>query len=174
MNSFGKWIFLKTEIAWEFPGSAMVKTQCFHCWDKGSIPDQATKIQQVMQGNQKKKKKNLAKVFCKGSVQFCILACSVWKFQLPVISSSSTWYHQGFEFFFPLAILKSVQWLAWWFYLAFPLRLMIISTLSCVCNSNIFWGVVSVQILCPFSWVYFSLYFEHYLYSLDTSSLSDM
>lgn len=122
----------------------------------------------------KKKKKNLAKVFCKGSVQFCILACSVWKFQLPVISSSSTWYHQGFEFFFPLAILKSVQWLAWWFYLAFPLRLMIISTLSCVCNSNIFWGVVSVQILCPFSWVYFSLYFEHYLYSLDTSSLSDM
>lgn len=100
MNSFGKWIFKRNEIAWEFPGSAMVKIQCFHCWDKGSIPDQATKIPQVLQGNQKKKKKNLAKVFCKGNVQFYILASSVWKFQLPVNSSSSTWYYQGFELFF--------------------------------------------------------------------------
>lgn len=174
MNSFGKWIFLKTEIAWEFPGSAMVKTQCFHCWDKGSIPDQATKIQQVMQGNQKKKKKILLKCFAKGVYSSAFL---------PVVYESSNCLSSAaavldiirvLNCFFPLAILKSVQWLAWWFYLAFPLRLMIISTLSCVCNSNIFWGVVSVQILCPFSWVYFSLYFEHYLYSLDTSSLSDM
>ena len=33
---------------WEFLGSPVVKTQCFHCWGLGSIPSQRKKISQVM------------------------------------------------------------------------------------------------------------------------------
>ena len=40
----------------EFPGSPVFRTQSFHWWSLGSIPGQGTKIQQVVQQGQKKKK----------------------------------------------------------------------------------------------------------------------
>ena len=42
--------------SWEFPGSPMIRTWNFHCWDPGSISGQGTKIPQVTQCSQKKKK----------------------------------------------------------------------------------------------------------------------
>ena len=41
---------------WEFLDGPVVRTQCFHCRDLGSIPGQGTKIPQVMWHSQKKKK----------------------------------------------------------------------------------------------------------------------
>jgi len=46
----------------EFPGSAEVKYQHFHCRGPGSIPGQETKIPQDVQGGEKKKKKKLGSV----------------------------------------------------------------------------------------------------------------
>ena len=43
--------------SWEFPGSPMIRTWNFHCWDPGSISGQGTKIPQVTQCSQKKKKR---------------------------------------------------------------------------------------------------------------------
>ena len=151
-------------------------------WLRLSAFTAGTKVQSLIRqlrynksckATKKKKKKNLLKCFAKGVYSSSFLPV-VYESSNCLSSAAALDIIRVLNFFFPLAILKSVQWLAWWFYLVFPLRLMIISILSCICNSNIFWGVVSVQILCPFSWVYFSLYFEHYLYSLNTSSLSDM
>ena len=40
----------------EFPGSPVVRTQCFHHWgDLGSIPGQETKIPQAMWEKRKRK-----------------------------------------------------------------------------------------------------------------------
>ena len=38
----------KIVIMWEFPGGPVVRTQCFHCGDPGSIPGQGTKIPHAM------------------------------------------------------------------------------------------------------------------------------
>ena len=38
----------------EFPGSPVVRTQCFHCRDPGSIPGRETKIPQAVLCGQKK------------------------------------------------------------------------------------------------------------------------
>ena len=42
----------------EFPGSPVVRIQCFHCWGPGSIPGQGTKILQAAQLGQKTNKQN--------------------------------------------------------------------------------------------------------------------
>ena len=43
---------------WKFPGSPVVRIQCFHCWGPGSIPGQGTKILQAAQLGQKTNKQN--------------------------------------------------------------------------------------------------------------------
>ena len=48
---------LKWRWTQEFPVCPVVRTQRFCCWGPGSIPDQGTKIPQVIRGGQKKKKK---------------------------------------------------------------------------------------------------------------------
>ena len=47
----------------KFPGSPVVKTECFHCWDPGSIPGQRTKILPATQSGQKLKVFKLKKIF---------------------------------------------------------------------------------------------------------------
>ena len=47
---------LKWRWTQEFPVCPVVRTQRFCCWGPGSIPDQGTKIPQVIRGGQKKKK----------------------------------------------------------------------------------------------------------------------
>ena len=48
----------------EFPGSPVVRTQCFCCWSPGSVPGQGTKIPHAVRYDQKKKKKQLNVAFC--------------------------------------------------------------------------------------------------------------
>ena len=47
----------KNEKKWEFPGSPVVRTLCFHCQGPSSIPDQGTMIQQPVRCGQKKRMK---------------------------------------------------------------------------------------------------------------------
>ena len=44
--------FFKKIQAWEFPGSPVVRTCCFHCGGLGSIPGQGTKIPQATRHGQ--------------------------------------------------------------------------------------------------------------------------
>ena len=55
---------------WEFPGSPVVRTRCFHCHGLGSIPGRGTKIPQAAQHNQKKKKKKKDSFFGNKTVLF--------------------------------------------------------------------------------------------------------
>ena len=48
----------KKKGGWEFPGSPVVKTRCFHCQGPGSIAGRGTKIPQATQHGQKEKKKS--------------------------------------------------------------------------------------------------------------------
>ena len=41
----------------KFPGGAVVRNRCFHCWAPGSVPGQRSKIPKAMWCSQKKKKK---------------------------------------------------------------------------------------------------------------------
>ena len=52
---------LSKNVMREFPGSPVVRTQCFHCQGPGSIPDRGTKILQAVQCGQKRKKKKKKK-----------------------------------------------------------------------------------------------------------------
>ena len=45
----------------KFPGSPVVRTQCFHCWGPGSIPGWGTKIPEAVLHAAKKKKKRKEK-----------------------------------------------------------------------------------------------------------------
>ena len=47
---------------WEFLGSPVVKTQCFHCWGLGSIPGRGTKTLYVVWHGPKQTNKNPAKL----------------------------------------------------------------------------------------------------------------
>ena len=49
--------------SWEFPGSLMIRTWSFHCWDPGSISGQGTKIPQVTQCGQKNKKNTVSIIY---------------------------------------------------------------------------------------------------------------
>ena len=42
----------------EFPGSLVVRTQCFHFWGPGSIPGRGTKISQAVWPGQKRENRN--------------------------------------------------------------------------------------------------------------------
>ena len=46
----------KAEATWDFPGGPMVKTPCFHCRGRGSIPGRGTKIPHATWRSQKTEK----------------------------------------------------------------------------------------------------------------------
>ena len=54
-------VLLKRSLCWEFPGSLVVRTRCFHCRGPGSIPGRGIKIPQATWCGQKKKKKKKKK-----------------------------------------------------------------------------------------------------------------
>ena len=43
-------------MSWEFPGSPVVKIQCFHCCGLGSAPGEGIKIPQALLGEKEKEK----------------------------------------------------------------------------------------------------------------------
>ena len=79
----------------EFPGSALVKTLCFHCQVLGSIPGRGAKIPQAVRHRQKIKKKQVQSVeaTCDDEIFQATDVCPLTKRMHPSRADFFFWLH---------------------------------------------------------------------------------